>query len=159
MKKSLPLFPPGGCSRADSPDVNVNYDQGNRCPTKDTEAVVIVHPGLHRALTYWNRPGDFIPERWLSECSNELQPPKGAYRAFEIGPRFYVAQGFVMTELRVKLACIIRQLDFAPAYDERDRLHPSKGLRTYRGARAYQIGRGCGASGESLTLQSVYTGD
>lgn len=36
---------------------------------------------------------------------------KGAYRAFEIGPRNCLAQGFVMTELRVMLACIIRQFN------------------------------------------------
>ena len=142
IKESLRLFPPGGCSRAGSPDVDLTDDRGNRCPTKDTEAVVIVHPELHRAPAYWIHPDDFIPERWLSDCSIELQPPKGAYRAFEIGPRNCVAQGFVMTELRVILACIIRQFDFAPAYDEWDRLHPSKGLRTYRGERAYQIEEG-----------------
>ncbi len=142
IKESLRLFPPGGCSRAGSPSVDLIDDLGNRCPTRDTEAVFTIHTEMHRAPAYWKRPEDFIPERWLNDCTDELQPAKGAYRAFEIGPRNCVAQGFVMTELRVILACIVREFDFAPAYDEWDRLHPGNDIRTYRGERAYQIEEG-----------------
>ena len=39
---------------------------------------------------------------------------KEAYRAFEIGLRNCVAQGFVMTELQLTMACIIRQLTSLP---------------------------------------------
>ena len=97
---------------------------------------------MHRAPAYWVRPDDFLSERWLAECSDELRPMKEAYRALEIGPRNCVAQGFVMTELRVIMACIVRQFDFKPAYDEWDRLHPRQGLRTYRGERVYQTEEG-----------------
>lgn len=142
IKEALRLFPPGGASRAGSPSADLLDDQGNRCPTKDCSAVLTIHTEMHRAPAYWNRPDEFVPERWLAECSDELQPTKGAYRAFEIGPRNCVAQGFVMTEFRVILACIVRQFDFTPAYDEWDRLHPGGGLRTYRGERAYQIEEG-----------------
>lgn len=90
-----------------------------------------IHTELHRAPTYWHRPEDFLPERWLVGPGHELHPMKGAYRAFEIGPRNCVAQAFVMTELRVILACIVREFDFQPAYDEWDRLYPGKGLRMY----------------------------
>ncbi len=142
IKEALRLFAPGGCSRAGSPIVDLIDDQGNRCPTKDTAAVLTVHTEMHRAPAYWNRPDDFLPERWLADCSAELQPMKEAYRAFEIGPRNCVAQGFVMTELRVTIACIVQQFDFSPAYDEWDRLHPGQGLRTYRGERVYQTEEG-----------------
>ena len=47
-----------------------------------------------------------------------------------------------MTELRVIMACIVRQFDFQPAYDEWDRLHPRPGLRIYRGERVYQTEEG-----------------
>jgi hypothetical protein len=47
-----------------------------------------------------------------------------------------------MTEMRVVLAMVVRQFDIKPAYEEWDRLHPSKGLRTYREDRAYQIEEG-----------------
>lgn len=142
IKEALRLFPPGACSRAGSPSVDLIDDQGNLCPTKDTAAVFTIHTEMHRAPAYWYRPDDFLPERWLTECSAELQPMKEAYRAFEIGPRNCVAQGFVMTELRVIMACIIRPFDFTPAYDEWDILHPRQGLQTYRGERVYQIEEG-----------------
>ena len=142
IKEALRLFPPGGCSRAGSPSVDLIDDQGSRCLTKDTAAVFTIHTEMHRAPAYWKRPDDFLPERWLAEGSGELEPMKEAYRAFEIGPRNYVAQGFVITELRVTMACIIRQFDFTPSYEEWDRLHPGPGLRTYRGERVYQTEEG-----------------
>ena len=40
----------------------------------------------------------------------------GAWRPFEHGPRNCVARSLVMTELRVVLACVVRQFDFEPAY-------------------------------------------
>ena len=142
IKEALRLFPPGGCSRAGSPNVDLIDDQANRCPTKDTAAVFTIHTEMHRAPAYWVRPDDFLPERWLPDCSEELRPMKEAYRAFEIGPRNCVAQDFVMTELRVILACLVRRFDFMPAYDEWDQLHPQQGLRTYRGERVYQTEEG-----------------
>ena len=142
IKESLRLFPPGGCSRAAKPGVVLIDDNGNRCPTEGAAAVFTIHTEMHRAPAYWEKSDEFIPERWLVEPGHELYPVTGAYRAFEIGPRNCVAQGFVMTELRVILACVVRQFDFQPAYDEWDRLHPSKSIRKYRGERAYQIEEG-----------------
>lgn len=141
IKEALRLFPPGGCSRAGKSNVDLIDDQGNHCPTEHAMAFII-HAEMYRAPAYWTRPDDFVPERWLVEAGHALHPIKGAYRAFEIGPRNCIAQGLVMTELRVVLVCIVRQFDFKPAYDEWDRLHPSKDLQTYRGERAYQIEEG-----------------
>ena len=56
---------------------------------------------------------------------------KEAFRAFEVGPRNCVAQGLVMTELQVILACLARQSDLTPDYVEWDRPHPGQGLRAY----------------------------
>jgi len=145
IKESLRLFAPGGASRAGQPGVDIIDDQGNRCPTDHTAAVFTIHTEMHRAPAYWTQPDVFLPERWLVTPGHELYPVKGAYRAFEIGPRNCVAQGFVMTELRVVLACVVRQFDFQPAYQEWDRLYaPGKegALKTYRGERAYQIEEG-----------------
>lgn len=141
IKEALRMFPPGGCSRKGKHNVNLIDDLGNSCPTEHA-MIFTIHTEMHRAPAYWNRPDEFLPERWLVEANHELQPMKGAYRAFEIGPRNCVAQGFVMTELRVILACTARQFDFKPAYDEWDKLHPSNSLRTYRGERVYQIEEG-----------------
>lgn len=77
------------------------------------------------------------------EQGRELYPVKGAWRpAFDHGPRNCIGQGLVMVELRVILACITREFDFKPAYDDWDLLNPRKGVRTYRGERAYQVSDG-----------------
>lgn len=120
IKEALRLFPPGGCSRAGKPNVNLIDDHGNRCPT-ELAMVFTIHTELHRAPAYWHRPAEFLPERWLVAGGDILVPMRGAYRALEVGPRNCVAQGFVMTELRVILACVVQQFDFKPAYDEWDR--------------------------------------
>lgn len=52
IKEALRLFPPGGCSRAGSPKIDLIDDQGNRCPTKDTAAVFTMHTEIHRAPAY-----------------------------------------------------------------------------------------------------------
>ena len=142
IKETLRLFPSGGSSRAGSPSVDLIDDHGNRCPTRDTAAVVTIHTEMHRAPAYWIRPDDFLPERWLADCGDELRPMKEACRTFEIGPRNCVALGYVMTALRVILACLVMLSDFKPAYDEWDKFHPRPGLRTYRGERVYQTEEG-----------------
>ena len=145
IKEALRLFPPGGCSRAGQPSVALISDSGKECPTEKVAAVFTIHSELQRSPAYWKQPDAFLPERWLVEPDHELYPLKGAYRAFEIGPRNCVAQGFVMAELKVILACLIRQFDFSPAYEEFDLLKKPKEviqLRKYRGERAYQIEEG-----------------
>jgi hypothetical protein len=44
-----------------------------------------------------------------------------------------------MTELRVLLACTVREFDFQDMYEEWDRTHKRKGPQTYRGERVYQV--------------------
>lgn len=145
IKEALRLFPPGGSSRAGQPTVTLLSDSGKECQTENVAAVFTIHSELQRSPFYWKQPDTFLPEHWLVESGHDLYPIKGAYRAFEIGPRNCVAQSFVMTELKVVLACLVRQFDFSSAYEEFDSLNPPKTktqVRTYRGERAYQIEEG-----------------
>jgi hypothetical protein len=48
----------------------------------------------------------------------------------------------VMLEVKMILAMTVREFDVKPAYEEWDRLHPRKGLKTVDGERAYQIDEG-----------------
>ena len=139
IKEVLRLFPPAASSRQAKPGTSIYDDLGNVCPTDDVIMIWTVHVELHRAPRYWKRPNDFLPERWLVEPTHELFPVKDAWRAFEYGPRNCIAQSIVMTELKIILACVAREFDFRPAYDEWDRLHPWKGTKSYRGERAYQM--------------------
>lgn len=63
---------------------------------------------------------------------------KGAWRPFEYDPRNCIAQGLVMSELRVLFACTVRELVFEDAYEEWDKSHKKKGPQAHR-ERAYQI--------------------
>ena len=107
-------------------------------------AVFTIHTELQRSPAYWIRGDEFVSERWLLEGENQrLASIKGAYRPFEIGPRNCLAQGLVMTELRVIAAIVLRNFDFHPAYEEMDKERRNEGgRRRYRGERAYQIEEG-----------------
>lgn len=139
IKEVLRLFPPAASSRQGKPGASIHDDHGTVCPTDDVIMIWTIHVELHRSPKYWKRPDDFVPERWLVGPTDELFPAKDAWRAFEYGPRNCIAQGIVMTELKIILACIVREFDFKHAYDEWDRLHPSKGNKIHRGDRAYQM--------------------
>jgi cytochrome P450 len=141
LKEAMRLFPPASASRAGKPNAYLIDDQGNHCPTADA-MVFVYHVEMQRSPKYWKRAEDFLPERWLVEEGHTLYPMKGAWRPFEHGPRNCIAQSLVMTELRIILACIVREFDFKPAYDEWDRLHPRRGIKTYKGERAYQVEEG-----------------
>jgi cytochrome P450 len=142
IKEAMRLFPPASASRRGKPHQSLTSDQGHICPT-DYAMIWMVHIETHRSAEYWTRPDEFLPERWLVPPGHTLYPAvKGAWRPFEHGPRNCLAQGQVMVEFRVILACIVRELDFRSAYDEFDRLHPRGGLKTHRGERVYQIEEG-----------------
>ena len=53
------------------------------------------------------------------------------WQSFEHGRRNCLAQGLVLTELRVVLAFATMKFDFKPADEEYDQLYPRKGLKTY----------------------------
>ena len=141
IKESLRMFTPAASTRAGKPDVFLTPDAGSPLPTADA-IVFIVHHEIHHSPNYWPRHDEFIPERWLVGPEHDLYPHKGAWRAFEHGPRNCIAQELVMTELTVLLAMIARQFEFKDCYEEWDKLNPAKGKKTYRGERAYQIEEG-----------------
>lgn len=141
IKEVFRLFPPAGTTRAGKPGVSVTDDAGNTLPTDDA-IIWILHVEMHRSPSYWVRPDDFLPERWLVPPGHELYPQPGAWRPFELGPRNCIGQAQVLIELRVILACLIREFDVVPAYDELDKQRPRSGVKLLRGERAYQIEKG-----------------
>ena len=148
IKETLRLFPPGSGIRQGAPGVDLVGEDGTRYPTKNS-LVWILHTAMHNDSAYWPDAASFIPERWLVEPGHRLYPRKGAWRAFEWGPRACIGQNLAMVQLRIVLVMLIRQFDFEVAYDEWDEVvhwirngsaDKAKGLpRTYRGERAYQI--------------------
>ena len=141
IKESLRLFPPAASTRAGKPSVSLISDDGKILPTADA-IVLILHAEMHRSAKYWPRPNDFIPERWFVGPEHELHPVRGAWRAFEHGPRNCIAQEQVMVELSVVLVMVVREFEFKNCYAEFDRLKSGATRSTYRGERAYQIEEG-----------------
>lgn len=141
IKETLRLFPPASASRQGKKSVNLTDEQGNICPT-DGAMVLILHNRMQRTSKYWVRPDEFLPERWLVEVGHELYPMRNAWRPFEHGPRNCIAEGMVMTEIKLVLAHLAREFEFKDAYEEWDAVNPRKGPKTYRGERAYQVEQG-----------------
>jgi sterigmatocystin biosynthesis cytochrome P450 monooxygenase len=81
-------------------------------------------------------PESFIPDRWIVGFEDKLHPVEGASRAFQIGPRRCIGQTLVLKEIQIALVIRIRTFDIRPAYDEWDKLNPTKGIKEIEGNRA-----------------------
>lgn len=141
IKEVLRMFPPAGTTRAGKRGVSVTDDAGTSLPTDDA-ILWILHVEMHRSPSYWVRPDEFLPERWLVPIGHDLRPQPGAWRPFELGPRDCIGRSLVLIELKVILACLVREFDIVPAYDELDQRRPKGGIKLLRGERAYQVAKG-----------------
>jgi cytochrome P450 len=74
-----------------SPDITLTTEDSTSFPTADCQ-VWTVHEDLHRNPAYWPDPDTYRPERWLVGPEDPLDPPKGAWRTFEHGPRTCIRQ-------------------------------------------------------------------
>jgi hypothetical protein len=72
--------------------------------------------GLHRNPELWNRPNDFVPDRWIDPSLRALdagQEMVGAYMPFAAGPRSCVGQPLANVILRIVLARIVDRYSFS----------------------------------------------
>jgi cytochrome P450 len=141
IKETLRLFPPASGMRGGLPGVFLRDKAGNKFPTEGLN-IWIVHGAIQRNPNYWPDPHSFLPERWLVEPGHPLHPPKGGWRPFEFGPRNCVGQTLAMLDIKITLAMTVREFDIQDQYAEWDRLHPSSGINTVFGERAYQVPQG-----------------
>ena len=73
--------------------------------------VGIIILALHRNPLYWDRPEEFLPERWAEGGSaNPLKHPF-QYLPFSAGARNCIGQRFAMMEMTVALALVLRNFD------------------------------------------------
>ncbi|KAI4263949.1 MAG: hypothetical protein L6R35_007321, partial [Caloplaca aegaea] len=148
IKEILRMYPAVSSTRIGEPDFNVvDAATGQRFPTQDFLVWDVVQ-GIHRDPTYWPRPDDFVPERWLALAPGDpLHPIKGAYRPFSHGPRNCIGQELAMMEMKVIIALTARQFDITLGYEVLDQAaaaaaNKSKDIiRTVGGERGYQVGR------------------
>jgi len=78
-------------------------------------AIVLSPLILHRHPAYWERPDEFLPERWADPAAEERRP-KFAYLPFSGGPRQCIGNTFAMMEAVLVVATLASR--FAPRLAE-----------------------------------------
>ncbi|MCJ1348298.1 hypothetical protein MMC31_006529 [Peltigera leucophlebia] len=130
LKETLRLYPPAEAGRAGSKDIILTdpLDPTNRKYPTEGMLVLISPHAVHTDPTYWPRPNEFLPERWLPSSSppntlfEALHPSeKEAWRPFSRGSRVCIDQELALTELKLVLALTAREFDVASVYEEIDR--------------------------------------
>ena len=118
IKESMRLYPVAPfVVRKLTDDLTIPHDSDSTSIVipKDTFACVWIY-GLHRNKKLWDRPDDFIPERWIDpdiRNRDEAQTnQKGAFMPFTIGPRNCLGQPLAYTILRILLAKIMYDCEF-----------------------------------------------
>ena len=138
IKETLRPFPVVTTTRQGVPGFNLTAANGQQFPTENC-LVWGNHHALHRNPSYWPRPDEFLPKRWLVPEGDPLHPVKNAWRPFEFGPRTCIGQELAMTEMKILLVLIVREFSVKGAFAEWDCLQPKKGIKEVRGERAYQM--------------------
>jgi cytochrome P450 len=85
--------------------------------------VIVMSPLVfHRHPDFWERPDDFVPERWL-DADAEKRRPRFAYMPFSGGPRQCIGNNFATMEAVLILATLSQRFEarLAPGY----RLEPT----------------------------------
>ena len=142
IRETLRLYPAASSTRQGEPGFNIVSPDGRLYPTSGL-LIWSNHFAIHRNPDSWTRPDDFLPQRWLAaEKDDELynaDDRKGAWRAFEHGPRNCIGQELSILELKLVLAITLRRFNVDSAYDEYDRIRARKSPKTVDGDRAYQV--------------------
>ena len=136
IKETLRLFPADSSPRRGDAESSL-IEAGRQYPT-DGCVVWTLIPAIHRDPRYWPQPDSFIPERWLTAEDDPLHPVKGAWRAFEFGPRNCIGQELAMLEMKLALAMTVRKFDFSARFEEWEQTTRKKGPKTVNGESAYQ---------------------
>ena len=152
IKETLRLYPPASTVRTGSKGDTFSYNRA-AIPMEGFMVWSVAH-AVHRNSTIWVDPDSFRPERWLVEEGNLLHPAKNAFRPFELGPRNCIGQELAILESKVILACTVRRFEVKQQYEEWDRLHPRKGVKTVFGERMYPVLRGAAKPSDGMPCRA-----
>ncbi len=127
VKESLRLYPPAyGVVREAVKHCELG---GYSIPAGAT--VAMFQWVVHRDPRYFNRPEEFIPDRWDNDFAKHL--PRCAYFPFGVGPRVCIGNSFATTELILLVAAIARKFRFKLAPGHPVTISPSLTLRPLKG--------------------------
>lgn len=74
---------------------------------------------LHRQPELWDRPDEFIPERWL-ELAADQKPSEMPFYPFSAGSRVCIGKHFALQEMYLSVVSLLRRFDleYVPGQDE-----------------------------------------
>lgn len=115
IKESMRLYPVAPFVVRNLPfPVSMKNEETNKPPTvlpAGSIACIWIY-GLHRNPRFWNRPDDFVPERWLDPELRDEGITCGAYVPFAVGPRNCVGQPLANIIIRGLLARLLHRYEF-----------------------------------------------
>ena len=102
LKESLRLYPPGSSARY-TPDVSETWG-----PYTTGGAILYLnHYVMHRHPDLWDRPDEFVPDRFFDSAENFA----AKWMPFSRGPRDCVGKYFAMLEAKMAIASIVLKYD------------------------------------------------
>lgn len=123
IQESMRLFPPAWIT--DRAALEEHQMMGYKI--KKGQVVTVFIYGLHRNPTYWERPDDFMPERFAPELVKARHP--FSYMPFGGGPRLCIGNNFAYMEMQLALAILLPKFKFEFTGNEAPKL---EGLVTLR---------------------------
>ncbi len=125
-KEILRIYPPAFIitRRCVEPDKIGNYE------IPKNSNIIIPTFSMHRSKRFWDKPKQFIPERFV----HEKNIPKFAYFPFGGGPRLCIGNTFALSEMQVILPLLVKNFSFhyslknEPEYVPQITLRPKHGI-------------------------------
>jgi cytochrome P450 len=106
FRESLRLYPPAwGFART-----AIGADSIGGYPIPAGALVAMSPYVMHRSPRFWDRPGEFDPDRFLPAAS--AGRPKFAYFPFGAGPRMCIGAGLASMEAPLVVASLLQRFDF-----------------------------------------------
>ena len=129
FKESLRLYPPAfGVVRE-----AVNDCEIGGYPIPKGATLAMFQYSVHRDPRFFNRPEEFLPERWEKDFAKTL--PRCAYFPFGAGPRLCIGNTFAQAEVPMLLATIAQKFQLKLVPGHRVATAPSLTLRPLNGIR------------------------
>lgn len=127
VRESMRLYPPAyAIGRTAIRDTTLgDYE------IKAGQTILISQWVVHRDPRLFERPDEFLPERWLTPAAAEL--PKYAYFPFGGGPRVCIGNTFATMETTLILAAVASQFEFKLAPGQVVAPYPTATLRPRSG--------------------------
>ena len=123
VKECMRLYPPAyGLGREAIDDCEIG---GYQVPAGTQ--VFMFQWVTQRDARFFNRPDDFVPERWTSDFEESL--PKYAYFPFGGGPRACIGASFAMMEMMLVLGTIGQKFRLPLVPDRPVEIYPAMSLR------------------------------